>query len=63
MFFVLLHPMKGYVKYLGLISVLAGLALFAIHIIFNIKGNSLLFSGLALVIVGAIAHVELEKRI
>jgi hypothetical protein len=58
-----LHSMKGYVKYLGLISVLAGLALFAIHIIFNIKGNSLLFSGLALVIVGAIAHVELEKRI
>lgn len=62
MFFVLLHSMKGYIKYLGLFSVLAGIVLFAIHILLNIKGNSLLFSGLTLVIGGTIAHVKLEKR-
>lgn len=62
MFFVLLHSMKGYIKYLGLFSVLAGIALFAIHILLNIKGNGLLFSGLTLVIGGTIAYVKLEKR-
>ena len=62
MFFVLLHSMKGYIKYLGLFSVLAGIVLFAIHILLNIKGNGLLFSGLALVIGGTIAYVKLEKR-
>ncbi|WP_198405470.1 hypothetical protein [Prevotella intermedia] len=54
--------MKGYIKYLGLFSVLAGIMLFAIHILLNIKGNGLLFSGLTLVIGGTIAHVKLEKR-
>ncbi|PIN28471.1 hypothetical protein CUC04_03100 [Prevotella intermedia] len=62
MFFVLLHSMKGYIKYLGLFSVLAGIMLFAIHILLNIKGNGLLFSGLTLVIGGTIAYVKLEKR-
>lgn len=62
MFFVLLHSMKRYIKYLGLFSVLAGIVLFAIHILLNIKGNGLLFSGLTLVIGGTIAHVKLEKR-
>ncbi len=62
MFFVLLHSMKGYIKYLGLFPVLAGIVLFAIHILLNIKGNSLLFSGLALVIGGTIVYVKLEKR-
>ncbi len=62
MFFVLLHSMKGYIKYLGLFSVLAGIVLFAIHILLNIKGNGLLFSGLTLVIGGTIAYVKLEKR-
>ena len=58
MFFVLLHSMKGYIKYLGLFSVLTGIVLFAIHILLNIKGNGLLFSGLG----GTIAYVKLEKR-
>ena len=62
MFFVLLHSMKGYIKYLGLFSVLTGIALFAIHILLNINGNSLLFSGLTLVIGGTIVYVKLEKR-
>lgn len=62
MFFVLLHSMKGYIKYLGLFSVLAGIVLFVIHILLNINGNNLLFSGLTLVIGGTIAHVKLEKR-
>ena len=62
MFFVLLHSMKGYIKYLGLFSVLAGIVLFATHILLNIKGNGLLFSGLTLVIGGTIAYVKLEKR-
>lgn len=62
MFFVLLHSMKRYIKYLGLFSVLTGIVLFAIHILLNIKGNGLLFSGLTLVIGGTIAHVKLEKR-
>ena len=62
MFFVLLHSMKRYIKYLGLFSVLAGIALFAIHILLNINGNSLLFSGLTLVIGGTIVYVKLEKR-
>ncbi|APW34490.1 hypothetical protein BWX40_06370 [Prevotella intermedia] len=62
MFFVLLHSMKGYIKYLGLFSVLAGIVLFVIHILLNINGNSLLFSGLTLVIGGTIAYVKLEKR-
>lgn len=62
MFFVLLHSMKGYIKYLGLFLVLTGIVLFAIHILLNIKGNGLLFSGLTLVIGGTIAHVKLEKR-
>ena len=62
MFFVLLHSMKGYIKYLGLFSVLAGIVLFVIHILLNIKGNGLLFSGLTLVIGGTIAYVKLEKR-
>lgn len=62
MFFVLLHSMKGYIKYLGLFSVLAGIVLFAIHILLNIKGNGLLFSGLTLVIGGTIVYVKLEKR-
>ncbi|AFJ08822.1 hypothetical protein PIN17_A1588 [Prevotella intermedia 17] len=54
--------MKGYIKYLGLFSVLAGIVLFVIHILLNINGNSLLFSGLTLVIGGTIAYVKLEKR-
>jgi hypothetical protein len=54
--------MKGYIKYLGLISVIAGLILFAIHILLNIKGNALLFSGLILTIVGTISYVQLEKH-
>ncbi|WP_198406440.1 hypothetical protein [Prevotella intermedia] len=54
--------MKGYIKYLGLFSVLAGIVLFAIHILLNMNGNSLLFSGLTLVIGGTIAYVKLEKR-
>ncbi|GAB6975455.1 hypothetical protein JCM15124A_03620 [Prevotella falsenii] len=62
MFFVLLHSMKGYMKYLGLFSVSAGIVLFAIHILLNVKGNGLLFSGLTLVIGGTIAYVKLEKR-
>ena len=62
MFFVLLHSMKGYIKYLGLFSVLAGIMLFAIHILLNIKGNGLLFSGLTLVIGGTIVYVKLEKH-
>lgn len=62
MFFVLLHSMKRYIKYLGLFSVLAGIVLFAIHILLNINGNSLLFSGLTLVIGGTIVYVKLEKR-
>ena len=62
MFFVLLHSMKGYIKYLGLFSVLAGIVLFVIHILLNINGNSLLFAGLTLVIGGTIAYVKLEKR-
>lgn len=62
MFFVLLHSMKGYIKYLGLFSVLAGIVLFVIHILLNINGNNLLFSGLTLVIGGTIAYVKLEKR-
>lgn len=62
MFLVLLHSMKGYIKYLGLISVIAGLILFAIHILLNIKGNALLFSGLILIIVGTISYVQLEKH-
>lgn len=62
MFFVLLHSMKGYIKYLGLFSVLAGIVLFAIHILLNINGNGLLFWGLTLVIGGTIAYVKLEKR-
>ena len=62
MFFVLLHSMKGYIKYLGLFSVLAGIVLFVIHILLNINGNGLLFSGLTLVIGGTIAYVKLEKR-
>lgn len=62
MFFVLLHSMKGYIKYLGLFFVLTGIVLFAIHILLNINGNSLLFSGLTLVIGGTIAYVKLEKR-
>ena len=62
MFFVLLHSMKGYIKYLGLFSVLAGIVLFVIHILLNINGNGLLFSGLTLVIGGTIAYVKLAKR-
>ncbi len=62
MFFVLLHSMKGYIKYLGLFSVLAGIVLFVIHILLNINGNNLLFSGLTLVIGGTIAYVKLEKH-
>ncbi|KXA39898.1 hypothetical protein HMPREF3226_01109 [Prevotella corporis] len=60
-FFVILHSMKGYIKYLGLFSVALGLVLFAVHILASVKGNALLLTGLAMVIGGTIAHVRLQK--
>lgn len=53
--------MKSYIKYLGLASVCVGLLLFAVHLMTDARGNALLFSGLAFVIGGTVAHVKLQK--
>ena len=53
--------MRRYIKYLGLIAIIIGILLFAIHVIINYPKNTLLFTGLILVLGGTIAFIKGNK--
>ena len=53
--------MRRYIKYLGLIAIIIGILLFAIHVIINYSKNTLLFTGLILVLGGTIAFIKGNK--
>ena len=53
--------MKKYIKHLGVAALLAGILLFVLHVAISYRGNTLLFTGLALVLGGAAAFVKGEK--
>lgn len=69
-FFVLLRLLTAYsrirmkrpIKYLGIAAILLGLLLFVLHVVISYRGNTLLFTGLALVLGGAAAFVKSEKN-
>ena len=69
-FFVLLRLLTAYsrirmkrpIKYLGIAAILLGLLLFVLHVVISYRGNTLLFTGLALVLSGAAAFVKGEKN-
>ena len=50
--------MRRYIKYLGLIAIIIGILLFAIHVIINYPKNTLLFTGLILVLGGTITFIK-----
>ncbi|WP_202613109.1 hypothetical protein [Prevotella ihumii] len=50
--------MKGYIKYLGLLSVALGIILFLVHHFAHIHGNILLFTGLGGVLGGTILYIR-----
>ncbi|HAE07738.1 MAG TPA: hypothetical protein DCG20_05675 [Prevotella sp.] len=53
---------KKIIQSAGLISVAAGVGLFAIHGLLLPHNNLLLLSGLTLVLAGVVAHVVITKR-
>ena len=53
--------MRRYIKYLGLIAIIIGILLFTIHVIISFQRNTLLFSGLILIIGGTIAFIKGNK--
>ena len=50
--------MRRYIKYLGLIAIIIGILLIAIHVIINDPKNTLLFTGLILVLGGTITFIK-----
>ena len=67
-FFVLLRlltaylqiRMKKYIKHLGIAALLAGILLFVLHVVLRFRGNTLLLTGLALVVGGVVVFVKGE---
>lgn len=55
--------MNNFLKYLGVILILIGVAIFVIYSHTQGAGNGYLWSGLACVIIGFIAHIYLNKYI
>ncbi|MGP1593562.1 MAG: hypothetical protein ACTTHE_09115 [Prevotella multiformis] len=53
--------MKKYIKHLGIAALLAGILLFVLHVVLRFRGNTLLLTGLALVVGGVVIFVKGEE--
>jgi len=54
--------MGEFMKYLGVIVLLIGVAVLAIPFITGSMTNGILFIGIALIIIGYVGHIYLNKR-
>ncbi len=55
--------MKNFLKYLGSILILIGVALLAFYYFGNMPSNTILASAGIIMVVGCIAHIVLNKKI
>ncbi len=55
--------MKDFLKYLGSILILVGVALLAIYYFGNLQSNAILASAGIIMVIGCITHIVVNRRV